>query len=375
MKCLKICTVLVLSAVLVTFLSFSVRAEESEQDKVLDRLSDAAEDIDGDIADGLSGDAESVGDFTLRMLSPKEALTRLFGSITSAIPSALTLLALLLGLVTLSAVCNSLCGSVGEEQGGFGFLSSALIVSVIVTSVVRTLFEVEDFFGRLGGLMASMIPVTGAVWAMGGNVSTAGVGTLTLGVMLGFTQEFCAVTVVPVCCGCLVAAISAGLSEGGLLEGFSSGVKRVYSFLVGMVMTVLVFCLGAQTSIAGAADTVTARGAKTLASTLIPGIGGAIGDTLRTVAGSVSYVKGVVGVLGIVLLAVLTLPVLTLLLLSRGAILVSSVVADMLGCKRESRLLSEMGNVYGLLVGAVSMCAIAFSVALALFVRCAVAAG
>lgn len=368
----------VLVCIMTAFFTVYTFADETINDSIMDGLYDAAEKAtDGseeEISEGYSGSIEDLGSFTVDILSPQEAITRLFGFTATALPSALRLLTVLLGLVALSAVCNSLCDSVGGATEGFGFLSTAVITSAIVGSQMELIFDVESFFERLGALMASMIPITGSVWAMGGNVSTATVGTVTLGVMLGFVERFCAVTVVPICCVCLTAAISSGLSDSGLLEGFSSGVKKVYGFFVGMVMTVFVFCLGTQTTITSAADTVTARGAKTLASTLIPGIGGAVGDTLRTVAGSVGYIKSVVGVGGIILLAVLTLPVLMGLLLARGALLIASTAADMLGCKREHKLLVEMSNVYGLLIGAVSVCAIAFAVALGLFVKCTVAA-
>ena len=357
-------------------ITLPVYASESHEDKVFSSLSEAAEGEDGDIAEGFSGTPEEVGEFTLSFLSPSEAISRLIGITSESLPEVIRMLVTLTGLVALSAVCNHVCPS-GQDgvRGAVSFLSSAAITSAIVSSQLRYVLAVEDYFERLGALMASMIPITGAVWAMGGNVSTAAVGTLTLGAMLGFVERFCAVTVIPVCCVALVAAICSALSGGGLLEGFSSGVKKVYSFITAMVLTVFVFCLGAQTSIAGAADTVTARSAKTVATVLIPNVGGAVGDTLRTVAGSVGYIKSVVGIGGIILLLALTLPTLITLLLTRGVFLVTSTVADMLGCKREQKLLSELGNVYGLLVGAVAISSVAFAVALGIFVKCAVAAG
>ena len=139
-------------------------------------------------------------------------------------------------------------------------------------------------------------------------------------------------------------------------------------------MTVLVFVLGAQTTIAVSADTAAARGAKLLTGTVIPVVGGAVGDTLRTVAGSVQYIKSVVGVGGIILALALTLPTLISLLLFRLVFILTSGFADMLGCKTEGRLLSELGNVYGCLVGAVAICSVAFVIALGIFVRCTVAA-
>jgi hypothetical protein len=98
-----------------------------------------------------------------------------------------------------------------------------------------------------------------------------------------------------------------------------------------------------------------------------------VGDTLRTVAGSVQYVKSVVGVGGILFVVYMTLPVFISVLLSRAVLLLSSGMAQMLGCKREARLLDELGNVYGCMLGAVSISAIAFCVAFAIFVKCTVA--
>jgi hypothetical protein len=170
-----------------------------------------------------------------------------------------------------------------------------------------------------------------------------------------------------------ITALCSGLSDGTLLTGFGGAVKKTYNFVIGAIMTVLVFALGAQTSVASAADTVTARGAKLLSSTVIPVVGGAVGDTLRTVAGSVQYVKSVVGVGGILFVVYMTLPVFISVLLSRAVLLLSSGMAQMLGCKREARLLDELGNVYGCMLGAVSISAIAFCVAFAIFVKCTVA--
>ena len=378
MRAIRLIT-FILAFLTVTCCSYiSAAAENTEEDKIFEALAEAADDVadgsEGQIADDLSGAAENMAQTTMEMLSPQRTLSEILGIGYATLPRVLRLLCVLLGVVAISAVCNSVGDAMSGASDRVGFLSSAVIITVILGAQMDILLGVTGFFDRLGALMGSMIPITGAVWAMGGNVTGAGVGTLTLGAMLIFLEKFCRISVIPVSCICLVAAITTGLSDG-ILEGFSAGVKRIYGFVVGVVMTVLVFCLGSQTSITSAADTLTARGAKTLASTMIPGVGGAVGDTLRTVAGSVSYVKSIVGIGGILLIAAVTLPTLIGLLLSRGVILISSVAADMLGCRREQKMLSEISNVYGLLLGAVSISSVAFAVAMGIFVKCTVAVG
>jgi stage III sporulation protein AE len=325
----------------------------------------------------LSGaDINVTGESLTSALEPQRLLDDIAANISAGIPSALRLLGVIAGIIIISAVCNSMCEGLGTGgvSRGFGFLSAAVITAAIVGTQYSEIERALAYFERLGALMEAMIPVTGVVWAMGGGVMTASVGTAGLYALLAALQGVCASTVVPVCSTMCVSAICSGLSDGGLLNGFTGALKKTYNFVLGAIMTVLVFALGAQTAIAGAADTAAARGAKLISSTVIPVVGGAVGDTLRTVAGSVQYVKSVVGVGGIVLVLYLTLPTFISILMTRLVMLIGASVAQMLGCKRENRLLDELGNIYGCLLGAVSISAVAFCVALAIFVKCTVAA-
>lgn len=350
--------------------------EEQVAEKFAEMAGEAAERTDSELADGLaSGELDEAEAVLLRLLTPREALEKILGITSGALSSAAAMLFTVIGVLIISAVCHALSESFGSETvvRGIEFLSASAVTALILKLQYGQLVGVGDFFDGLSRLMNSMIPITGIVWAMGGNVGSASVGTASLYAMLSVTQKLCASTVVPVCCTMGMAAVCSGLSDGELLNGFVGAVKKVYNFLIGAVMTVFVFVLGAQTTIAGAADTAAARGAKLLSSTLIPVVGGAVGDTVRTVAGSVGYVKSVVGIGAIVLIAVITLPTLISLLTSRLALVIGAGMADMLGCKREGRLLEELGSIYGFLIGAIAVCSVAFIIAMALFVKCTVA--
>lgn len=350
--------------------------EEQVAEKFAEMAGEAAERTDSELAEGLaSGELADAENVLLRLLTPREALEKILGITSEALGSAAAMLFTVIGILIISAVCHALSESFGSGAvvRGIEFLSASAVTALILKLQYGQLVGVGDFFDGLSRLMDSMIPITGIVWAMGGNVGSASVGTASLYAMLSVTQKLCASTVVPVCCTMGLSAVCSGLSDGELLNGFAGAVKKVYNFLIGAVMTVFVFVLGAQTSIAGTADTAAARGAKLLSSTLIPVVGGAVGDTVRTVAGSVGYIKSVVGVGAIVLIAVITLPTLISLLASRLALIIGAGMADMLGCKREGRLLEELGSIYGFLIGAVAVCSVAFTVAMALFVKCTVA--
>lgn len=354
--------------------------ESTKEEELLRDMSELADKLshgDSNMGGIFGEDVTVSGERLLESLSLQRVGVELSRQLSLALPDALELLCVLLATVATSAVTAGLVGGVGagETATGVSLLSSAAMAAALVSSQYSFMERTLNFFEDVGVLMNGMIPVTGAVWAMGGNVSSAGLGTATLYGMLNATRGLCSSAVTPLCAVMIIAALCSALSEGGLLEGFASAVKRIYTFFVGLVMTVFVFVLGVQTSVAGAADTVAARSGKLFAATVIPVVGGAVGDTLRVVAGSVEYVKSIVGVGGIMLLAYITLPTLISLLLSRLALSVSASAAQMLGCSREYKLLSELGGVYGFLTGAVAVCASAFAIALGIFVRCTAAVG
>lgn len=361
------------------FDSFADSVATDEQ--VLEELSQIAADVSG----GAEGAALSIiadkapddlGGALLSAIEPSRLVSDVLSYAMAALPDALALLCTLASLVLISALCTSVAGGVagGALSGGLELCATAAMISAIAFGGHRSFEMVSDYFEDLARLVEAMIPVAGTVWAMGGNVSTASVGTAGLYTLLAVVERICAVSVMPVCLVMGITAACSALSGGTLLCGFGSAIKKTYNFFIGALMTVLVFALGAQTAVASAADGVSTRGAKLITATVIPVVGGAVGDTLRTVAGSVQYVKSVVGIGGIVFIAYMTIPVFVSVLLCRTAVLLCASMAQMLGCSREARLLDELGGVYGCLLGAVSISAIAFCVAFAIFVKCTVAA-
>ena len=354
----------------------------SSEDIVMDGISSAADTVGdqngSELAEGLSGgDIDELGQNLTELLTAENIFSEITSWICASLPRALATLATLMGLLLVCAATKGVSGGIDGERtaSAFSFLSTAAISAALMGSQYGEIQRTVEFFDGIGSLMDSMIPVTGAVWAMGGNVSTAGLGTATLYVMLAAVEKLVAGAVVPVCAVLTASAACSALCGGNVLGGFSGAVKKCYTFFIGLIMTVFVFVLGAQTTVAGAADTAAARSGKLIISTVIPVVGGAVSDTLRTVAGSVTYIKSVVGIGGILLIFILTLPTLVSLLLMRLTYIVVATAAEGLGCHNESRLLSELGNVYGFLIGAVAVAAVAFTVALALFVRCTVAVG
>lgn len=342
-----------------------------EFDGIADSLPD---EVQNALPDGML-DSASVGDALAEALETEYIFARLGEMLGAGIGDALALACVLTGLIVISALTRSLVSSVESSAlaNAFRICSSLAVFSSVIGATVSQLYRCTELLDSLNRLMGSLIPITGIVWAMGGNISTASAGGATLYVFLSICENLCTKTILPVCLVLTVVALGSAVSPELKLGGISGAVKKTYNFVLVLVMTLLLFVLGLQTTLASASDGLGARAAKLVSSTVIPIVGGSVGETLRSVAGSVEYIKSVFGISAIVFIIFLVMPTLIGILLSRAVFILTAGIADMLGCEQESRLLGELGNIYGCMLGVVAMSSVMFILGLAIFVKSTVA--
>ncbi len=288
---------------------------------------------------------------------------------------ALSLFASLLGLLLISALAERVRGLFRSDmlRSAFVLAVSCALLSCIFSLQYRFFSDVMVFFDRLSVLVNGMIPLTALLYAMGGNVATAVVGNAGFMMFLNLCENFCTVALRSAVGICTALAVCSAFTPGLNFTAIGNFVKRIYTFSLGFLMLLLSFSLSVQTALTASADSVAMRGAKMLAGSAIPVVGGSVGETLKTVSGSVAFLKSTVGVGGIVLLVLLLLPTFVSLVLYRLSLIAATSCAEFLGCSRESKLLSGFVTVYGYLLASVSICSVTFIFLLTLFVRCSVA--
>ncbi len=367
---------IVLATAFFLALSLPISAEERLPEG-FSELGELLPDEDRELLDEefFSGNTEATGNAVERMLSPDRLLTLLRRLSERSVSRAVALLASLSGLLLIAAVLETLAGSFRSSAlaGAVRFVTTTAIFAAILSYQYDAIVEVQASLDRLSTLMSAMIPIAGGVWAMGGNVATASAGTGVLYAFLALVQRGLGGSVIPVCSFCMASALCGTISAEPMLRGVASAVKKCYSFLLGLVMTLLLFSLGATTTLSASADSMAARTAKLVSATVIPGVGGSVGETLRTVAASVQYLKGIVGFGGILLVLLLTLPVLLSLIGTRLAFLLAGGLAELLGCEKENKLLGERGGIFGCMIAVCAMSGVMFILALTIFVKSTVA--
>ncbi len=289
----------------------------------------------------------------------------------------ITLMVTLMGLLLLSALLRHLKDILPRSGEGFGFCLRLCMYTVMVTRAGEMLSWVETYFERLGTLMNAMIPVMGVLYTLGGNIGQAAVNSELLLLMLR-ACEYIASSLTPALCGiCLAFALMEAFGGSGQLRlaPLSGLCKKWYTTLLGFLTFLLTASLSVQSLLAVKADTLSMRGVKYAVGNILPVVGGAVSGTLGSVAAGVGLLRGVAGVSGVVLVALLLLPTLIQLLLLRACYQLTAAMAGMLSCDGEARLLGEVGSLYGYMAAAVSICAVGFLIALAVFAHGATAIG
>ena len=360
-----------------------VSADDFKSDEQLPKeYYDAVEELPPEISDNLPEDIYSeslddVSDGLSEMLSVEYFFDMLSDIVSLEISGGVAMLGKLCGVILISALFSALKNSISSEAlaNAFGFCSTCTLFGVIAQSFLSQLELLSNFFERLNSLMVSFVPIACSVWAIGGNVGSAVSSGTTLYAFLGVSEILCAKTVIPICTVCLVFALCRGISPSLNLSGFSSAIRKCYTFTLGFVMTLLLSVLSSQTVLSASKDSIGARSAKIIAATVIPVVGGSVSETLRTLGASVGYIKSIVGVSAILFIIILLLPTLISLIITRLVYLIAGSVADLLGCERESRLIGELGGISGLMIAVASMCSVMFILAFNVFIKSAVAMG
>ncbi len=375
--CACVCITLLLCCV------FCVRvsAEESDALAMPDGYEDVKESLPNDVIEALpegmlSEDLDEQGTALQNMASPAYWLDVVSDVLQKGFRDGVRKMALLCGLLLFAAVLRTIRSSLASEALGAAvdFCSTGAVFAAILHWQSEQLSACAQFFERLHTLMLAMIPVGGTLLAMGGNVSTAAASSGTMSFFLTVSETLCARSIMPVTATCTALLLCRMLSPDASLSGVHNAIRKIYTFTLGLVMTLLCALLSAQTTLSAAADSTGARAARLVSATVIPVVGGAVGETLRTLSSGVQYLKSIFGIGGIFFLCLLILPTLLSLLITRTVLLFGSGVAEMLGCERERSLLSELGGVWGIMIAVVAMSGVMFLLALTIFVRVAVAA-
>ncbi len=355
----------------------------TEAAAVAGELADFRGAVPQEVADLLPADffSENIADMAsgVAQASAPQAVFSAIGRVTGlAIGENLALLARICGILIISAVFRLLVRGqeTGKELGGAVSFCGTATLAVGLLSLQRVRFsQISAYFSGLRTLSLAMLPLMGALYAMGGNVGAAAANHGVMTAFLTLLENVIGGSALPVAGICLALALADALSGGLQLRSLAGLLKRSYTLLFSFLMLLLCGVLGIQTTLAKGSDTLALRTVRFAAGSFLPVVGGSVSEALRTVSGSVQYLRAVTGTGGILVLFLFFLPTFLSIMLNRAVFLLGGAAAKLLGCDGEEKLLSEMASVYGYFMAVIASLFVMTVFSLTLFARCATAGG
>ncbi len=329
------------------------------------------------LPDGFFGeDPETVASAVQNAADVPKILAYIRDFLGVSLRQALPLLAAVSGILVLSAVLRAVGATSGAGTGrAFSFCSVTALTLLLLRQSLSGVSRLRAWFEMLCTLAGSMLPMMGTLYALGGNVGAAAANHTVMSVFLSVAQMLCTRAVLPVAGICLLLAVCDALTGRAALKPLGNLIKRTFTLGVSFLMLLLSFLLGLQTTLAAGSDTLALRTVRFAAGSFLPVVGGSVSEAMKTVAGSISYLRTLAGSGGILVLFLFFLPTFLTVLTTRIVFLLCGALAELLEAKSEGRVLSELASVYGFFLAVIAAVFTMAVFALTIFAHCAVAGG
>ncbi len=270
-------------------------------------------------------------------------------------------LKLMAAVVMLGVICTLISGL---EVGGRSAVAEASFISCYAvlagltaagfTEIAKTASESVD---DMGLFVKSLVPVlTSMAVAEGKVISAPAVHTqvLAASAIAGYIIKN---AVLPIIYASFAVKFINNMTSSMSLSGLSAFLDRICRRILSFILLIFTAMLALTNFAAGVVESMGLKTARFALSSFVPAAGGALSDTVSSLAASASMIKSSVGTAGIIAIALMSAyPVIKCAAMSflynlAGALI--EPVAD----KRYASALSAVGNCMGLLFAVVSVSA------------------
>lgn len=287
------------------------------------------------------------------------------------IKNSINLLIALVSSIMLSSVISSLNSN---TLGGSGidiceFVSNVFIVSILISYNDDIFSCSKVFFERIDLFMVGLLPFMCTLTAMGGGVASAVATNFGINTFLAISEFVLSKSVFPIAGACISLSSISAIGESGAGSSLLKGLKRIYVFMIGMLMTLILFVFSSKGIMANSTDTLSGRAIKFAAGNFIPIVGSNIGDILKGVGNGIEYLKNTVGVISVLIIFLILLPGLVTITVRRLILSSCAFLAEFLGAKEQGRIVNEFSSVYGVILAVMSMSSVLFIAAVIISVR------
>lgn len=272
----------------------------------------------------------------------------------------------LLSVIILIAFCESFMPDDDKMKNVINMAAVLFSVTVIISPLYDAMESAVSSVGVCADFMKSLIPVLVGIVSASGNPSLAvsfqSCAFAAAEVISALGKNY----VVPIVGAVTALDLTGSLMPSMKLSGITELVKKTVIQTLSFTATLYVSFLGIKGALANAADTVASKGIKLVISSAVPIVGGAVSEAYSGIIGSLVLVRSTVGIFGIIVIAVITVPSMLQLLFWIFALKLGAAAGEVFSLGGVSSLLKALSCAITLLNVVILFGAVLFIISLAL---------
>jgi stage III sporulation protein AE len=297
-----------------------------------------------------------------------KALLRLLGK---ELVSNITVLGSVLIIIVIHSILKSISGNLGNENTSqvAYFVEYILIITLIIGSFGIIIINIKNTITNLADFMNNLVPILIALIVATGQVASSTLLQPILIFAVIFLGNIINLVILPIVTMIMILNIASNLSDkiqiGNLSKFFTSSI----TWFLGFVITVFVGLLSLEGTLTSSVDGITVKGIKSVASTFIPVVGKALGDSVDTVLGATTLIKNAIGFVGIIIvIGICALPIIRLTITSLLYSLVGAI-SEPIADKKIVTIINQMAGIFKILLGIMFFVAVLLIIGIALTLK------
>lgn len=297
-----------------------------------------------------------------------KALLRLLGK---ELVSNITVLGSVLIIIVIHSILKSISGNLGNENTSqvAYFVEYILIITLIIGSFGIIIINIKNTITNLVDFMNNLVPILIALIVATGQVASSTLLQPILIFAVIFLGNIINLVILPIVTMIMILNIASNLSDkiqiGNLSKFFTSSI----TWFLGFVITIFVGLLSLEGTLTSSVDGITVKGIKSVASTFIPVVGKALGDSVDTVLGATTLIKNAIGFVGIIIvIGICALPIIRLTITSLLYSLVGAI-SEPIADKKIVTIINQMAGIFKILLGIMFFIAVLLIIGIALTLK------
>lgn len=244
------------------------------------------------------------------------------------------------------------------------YVFALVICGTAVFPIISCITSAASAAKGTGLFMLSFVPVFAGIVVSSG-AGTTGVGMSALLLFAAETVvQTAAFVIVPLMSAYLALGVASGVSPLINSTGISESVKKIAVWVLTLSFTLFLGLLSVQTTINATADSMSVKTLKFLVGSFVPVAGTALSESITTVGGALTLLRNSAAIYAVVAVCAILLPVIAEMLLWRLSLMLSGMVAGVLGVPKAPQILKSLDTVLAVMIGILLFIGALFTISL-----------